>query len=97
MSPNAISLLYAVGAMVLGAWLFFRPVVRAAHDQGGLPPRRGRVCVLFVTGPATAATETLAGPTVALLCAYLPILTLVFWSALHLLRVTIATVGRSAG
>jgi hypothetical protein len=97
LSPNALSLVYALGAVLLGLWLFFR------HPSFG--PRTLKAAFLlvacaygflFVTGPATAAAEALAGPTVALLCTYLPILTLVFWSALHLLRVTIATVGRSS-
>ena len=93
LSPNALSLVYALGAMLLGLWLFFR------YPSFG--PRTVRAAFLLVaiaygflllTGPATAAAEALAGPAVALLCAYVPILALVFWSALHLLRVTIATV-----
>jgi hypothetical protein len=93
LSPNAVSLVYALGAVLLGLWLFF------CHPSFG--PRTLKAAFLlvavaygflFVTRPATAAAEAFAGPTAALLCAYVPILTLVFWSALHLLRVTIATV-----
>jgi hypothetical protein len=96
-SPNALSLLYALGAVVLGAWLFFRyPSLGPRTIKAAFLLVAVAYCFLLVTGPATAAAEALAGPTAALLCAYLPILTLVFWSALHLLRVTIATVGRSS-
>jgi hypothetical protein len=83
--------------VLLGLWLFFRyPWLGPRTIKAAFLLVAIAYCFLLVTGPATAAAQALAGPTAALLCAYLPILTLVFWSALHLLRVTIATVGRSS-
>ncbi len=97
LSPNALSLVYALGAVLLGLWLFFQyPSFGPRTLKAAFFLVAVAYGLLLATGVATAATETLAGPTVALLCAYLPILTLVFWSALHLLRVTIAAVGRSS-
>jgi hypothetical protein len=98
LSANALALTYAVGAALLGMWVFLR--------FPSLGPRTVKAAFLLVgcaygtllaTGPATAATEALAGPAVALACAYLPILTFVFWAALNLLRTTIAAIGGSAG
>ena len=96
LSANALSLVYALGAVLLGLWLFFRYPAFGPRTLKAALLVAVAYCLLLATGVATAAIQTLAGPTVALLCAYLPILTLVFWSALHLLRVTIAAVGRSS-
>jgi hypothetical protein len=96
LNPNAIALAYAVGAALLGLWLFVRyPSLGPRTFKAAFLLVACSYCVLLVTGPATAATETVAGPAVALLFAYLPILTFVFWSAVHLLRATLASVGRS--
>lgn len=97
LSANALSLVYALGAVLLGLWLFFRyPSFGPRTLKAAFLLVAVAYCLLLATGVATAAAQALAGTTVALLCAYLPILTLVFWSALHLLRVTIAAVGRSS-
>ena len=97
LSANALSLLYALGAALLGLWLFFRyPSFGPRTVKSAFLLVAVAYCLLLATGVLTAATEALAGPTVALLCSYLPILTLVSWSALHLLRVTIAAIGRSS-
>jgi len=97
LSPNALSLAYALGAALLGLWLFVRyPSFGPRTLKAAFLLVAFAYCLLLTTGPATAAIQALAGPTVALLCAYLPILTLVFWAALHLLRTTIATVGRAS-
>ena len=97
LSPNALSLAYALGAALLGLWLFVRyPSFGPRTLKAAFLLVAFAYCLLLTTEPATAAIQALAGTTVALLCAYLPILTLVFWAALHLLRTTIATVGRSS-
>ncbi len=97
LSPNALSLAYALGAALLGLWLFVRyPSFGPSTLKAAFLLVAFAYCLLFTTGPTTAAIQAIAGTTVALLFAYLPILTLVFWAALHLLRTTIATVGRSS-
>ncbi len=95
LSAHAVSLGSALGAALLGLWLFAR--------YPSLGPRTLKAAFLLVAcayplllaaAAATGAAEALAGPAAALLCAYLPILALAFWAALHLLRVTIATASR---
>jgi hypothetical protein len=91
-----IALAYALGAALLGLWLFVRyPALGPRTFKAAFLLVACAYLVLLATGPATAATETVAGPAVALLFAYLPILTFAFWSAVHLLRATMASVGRS--
>jgi hypothetical protein len=96
LNPNAIALVYALGAALLGLWLFVRyPSLGPRTFKAAFLLVACAYLVLLTTGPATAATEALAGPAVALLFAYLPILTFAFWSMVHLLRATMASVGRS--
>ena len=96
LNANTIALAYAPGAALLGLWLFVRyPSLGPRTFKAAFLLVGCAYLVLLTTGPATAATEALAGPAVALLFAYLPILTFAFWSAVHLLRATMATVGRS--
>ena len=49
--------------------------------------------MLLAAGPATAEAQALAGTVVALVVVYLPILAFAFWTAVHLLRATIAARG----
>jgi hypothetical protein len=95
LSAHAVACSYAVGAALLGLWLFAR--------YPAFGPRKITtafllvVCaygVLLAAGPATAGAKTLAGPVVALIGVYLPILAFAFWTAIHLLRATIAARGR---
>jgi hypothetical protein len=96
LSANAIAITYALGAAGLGFWLFLRfPSLGPRTLRAGFLLVACAYVTLLATGPATAATEAFAGPIVALLCSYLPILTFVFWAALHLLRVTLAATGRA--
>jgi hypothetical protein len=86
---------YALGAGLLGLWLFAR------YPRFG--PRKLRsatvtlvcaYCLLMVTGPLTAAVKSAAGPVVMLLAAYLPVLTFAFWAGLRLLDIAVAAVRR---
>lgn len=86
---------FAVGAALLSLWLFVR------YPAAG--PRAMRSCFLLValgygalqaTGFATAAATALAGPAIALLAVYLPILTFAFWAALQLMRAFAIAAGR---
>ena len=96
LNANTIAFAYALGAALLGLWLFVRyPSLGPRTFKAALLLVACAYLVLLTTGPATATTEALAGPAVALLFAYLPILTFAFWSTVHLLRATMATVGRS--
>ena len=94
LSASAIANGYAVGAALLALWLFIR------FPNNGPQTLRSAGAVVFsafglllLAGPITAAAEALAGPVVALLAAFLPLLMFAFWSALRLLRVMIAAAG----
>ena len=50
--------------------------------------------LLFLAGPITAGAQAFAGPLVALLTAFLPLLMFAFWSALRLVRATLDAVAR---
>jgi hypothetical protein len=87
LSASAIANSYAVGAALLALWLNVRFPNRGPQTfrSAGLVV----VCangLLVVAGPATGAADTLAGPVVALLTVYLPLLTFAFWSGFRLLR-----------
>jgi hypothetical protein len=95
LSAQAVACGFAVGAALLGVWLFAR--------WPGFGPRTLKTAfllvacaygVLLVAGPAADGAKALAGPVVALVGVYLPILAFAFWSFIHLLRVTVAARGR---
>jgi hypothetical protein len=97
LSASVIANSYAVGAALLALWLFLRFPSRG--------PRTFRsagvvvVCaygLLVVAGPATGAAEALAGPVVALLIVYLPLLTFAFWSGFRLLCSTLESLHTGA-
>jgi hypothetical protein len=96
LNAHAIALGYALGAALLGLWLFQR-----CPSRGPGTVKAAFILVacayplLLVTGPLTGAADALAGPAVALLLVYLPILTFTFWAAAHLLRATIGAVSRT--
>jgi hypothetical protein len=88
---------YALGAGLLGLWLFARyPRFGPRTLRGATVTLACAFCLLLVTGPVTAAVQAAAGPLVMLLAAYLPLLTFVFWAALRLLNAVVAIVDRRA-
>jgi hypothetical protein len=82
---------YAVGAALLALWVFLRyprlgpRTIRSASLTVGCA-----YLLLLVTGTATAAADGAAGPIVALLAVYLPLLMFPFWAGLRLLHLTLA-------
>lgn len=95
LSAHAVAYSYAVGAALLGLWLFARyPTFGPRTIRTAFLLVACAYCVLLATGPATAEAQALAGPVVALMGVYLPILAFAFWTAIHLLRATIAVRGR---
>jgi len=95
LSAHAVALSYAVGAALLGLWLYARyPTFGPRTMRTALLTVAGAYGMLLVAGPATAEAQALAGTVVALVGVYLPILAFAFWAAAHLLRATIAARGR---
>ena len=96
LNAHAIALGYTLGAALLGLWLFKRyPSLGPRTFKAAFLLAACAYPLLLITGAATGAADALAGPAVALLLVYLPILTFTFWAAVHLLRVTIGAVSRS--
>ena len=97
LSASAIANSYAVGAALLALWLFVRFPTRGPRTfrSAGLVV----VCaygLLVVAGPATGAAQAFAGPVVALLVAFLPLLTFAFWSGIRLARSTLESLHTGA-
>ena len=95
LSASAIANGYAVGAALLALWLFVRFPNRGPRTVrwAGLVV----VCaygLLIGAGPAAGAAKAVAGPVVALLGVFLPLLTFVFWSGIRLLRSMLEAVTR---
>jgi hypothetical protein len=94
LSASAIANGYAVSAAPLALWLFIRyPNQRPQAFRSTGAVVFSACGLLFLAGPITAAAEALAGPVVALLAAFLPLLIFAYWSALRLLRVMIIAAG----
>jgi hypothetical protein len=94
-SAHTVAFSYAVGAALLGLWLFARyPTFGPRTMRTSLLLVACAYCMLLAAGPATAEAQALAGTAVALVGVYLPILAFAFWTAVHLLRATIAARGR---
>ena len=92
MNPHVIANGYALGAGLLGLWLFVRyPRFGPRTLKGASVTLVFAYCLLLVTGAVTAAVKSAAGPIVALLAAYLPLLTFSFWAALRLLNAVLGT------
>jgi hypothetical protein len=95
LAPALVANGYAVGAALLALWLFVR-----FPDQGPRTLRSAGLVVfgacglLYVTGPTMRAADAAAGPFVALLAVFLPLLMFAFWSALRLVRATLDAVAR---
>jgi hypothetical protein len=97
LSAQAVAYGYAVGAALLGLWLFARwPTFGPRTIKAAFLLVACSYCVLLAAGPAAAEAKTLAGPVVALVGVYLPILAFAFWSVIHLLRASMDARGRSA-
>jgi hypothetical protein len=97
MNAQVIANGYALGAGLLGLWLFARyPRFGPRTLRGTTVTLAFAFCLLLVAGPVTAAVQAAAGPLVMLLAAYLPLLTFVFWAALRLLNAVVAVVDRRA-
>jgi hypothetical protein len=95
LSAHTVAYSYAAGAALLGLWLFARyPTFGPRTIRTAFLLVVCAYCILLATGPATAEAQALAGPVVALTGVYLPILAFAFWTAIHLLRATIAVRGR---
>jgi hypothetical protein len=97
LSASTIANSYAVGAALLALWLFVRFPYRGPRTfrSAGLVV----VCaygLLVVAGPATGTAQALAGPVVALLVVFLPLLTFAFWAGIRLLRATIQSLHTGA-
>jgi hypothetical protein len=96
LSAHAVACSYAVGAALLGSWLFARcPRFGPRTIKTAFLLVACAYCVLLVAGPAADQAKALAGPVLALLGVYLPILVFAFWSFIHLLRTAIAARGGS--
>ena len=91
LSSGAITVGYAIGASLLALWIGLRyPQVGARTFRGAAGAVVCAYGLLLGIGPATAETESCAGPVVALLAVFLPVMTFAFWAGLRLLFATIA-------
>jgi hypothetical protein len=91
-TPGAIANLYALGAAGIGLWVVSRyPSVgpRTLRTAGLMTA--AAYCLLVPMGDLMKAVLAAAGAPVALLFVYLPLLTLVFWTAAHFARLLLAS------
>jgi hypothetical protein len=94
LSSSVIANGYAVGAALLSLWLFLRFPNQGPQTFWSAGLVVFSACgLLFLAEPITAAAQALAGPVVALLAAFLPLLMFAFWAALRLLRAMIVATG----
>jgi hypothetical protein len=93
LNAHVIGYGYALGAALLAFWLFLRYPQRGPRTLKGAFSTVGcAYLLLLVTGAATAAAQDAAGPVVALVAVFLPLLTFPFWAALRLFQVALATI-----
>jgi hypothetical protein len=98
MNAHVIANGYALGAGLLGLWLFARyPRFGPRTLRAATVTLACAFCLLMLTGPVTAAAKDAAGPVAMLLATYLPLLTFAFWAALRLLNAVVATAGGRFG
>ena len=88
-AAHGIACGYGLGAALLALWILFRyprlgpnTLVSAVLTVGCAQ------LLLLLTGKATAATQGVAGPVVALVAVFLPLLVFPFWAAFRLIHVT---------
>jgi hypothetical protein len=80
---------YGLGAALLALWLFLRYPRLGPNTLGNAVLTVGCAqLLLLMTGTATAAARGAAGPVVALVAVFLPLLVFPFWAALRLIHVT---------
>ena len=96
LSASAVACSYAVGAALLGVWLYARcPKFGPRTIKTAFLLVACAYGILLAAGPAAAAAKGLAGPVLALVGVYLPMLAFAFWSVIHLLRATMDARGGS--
>jgi hypothetical protein len=80
---------YGLGAALLALWLFFRyPRLGPNTLKSAILTIGCAQLLLPMTGKATAAAQSAAGPVIALVAVFLPLLVFPFWAALRLIHVT---------
>jgi hypothetical protein len=88
MTVRATADVFAVGSAVLGLWAVARFPTRGPQSLRSALVVLAVVCVLLLSlGALTRLAVSAGGASFALLYVVLPILTLTFWSAGHLIRV----------
>jgi len=86
---QGIACSYGLGAALLALWLFLRYPRLGPNTLGSAILTVGCAQLsLLMTGKATAAAQGAAGPLVALVAVFLPLLVFPFWAALRLIHVT---------
>jgi hypothetical protein len=87
LSVGTVALVYAVGAALLGLWTVARFPSRGPQTlASSVVAVAGSYLLLRLSGRLTGAAADSAGAGFALPCVFLPIMTIVFWSAAHLIR-----------
>jgi len=80
---------YGLGAALLALWLFLRYPRLGPNTLGSAILTVGCAqLLLLTTGKATAAAQGVAGPVVALVAVFLPMLVFPFWAAVRLIHIT---------
>ena len=88
MTVRATADVFAVGAAILGLWAVARFPTRGPQSLRSALFVLAAACALLVSlGALTRLAVAAGGASFALLYVVLPILTLTFWSAGHLIRV----------
>ena len=87
LSVASVALVYAAGAALLGLWVVARFPARGPQTiASSVVTVAWSYLLLRLSARLTGAAADSAGPSVALTCVFLPIMTTVFWSAAHLIR-----------
>lgn len=87
-SAQAVACGYGVGAALLALWLFVRfPRLGPSTLRTAILTVGCAQLLLLMTGKATAAAQGAAGPIVALVAVFLPLLVFPFWAAIRLIHV----------
>jgi len=87
LSGATVAIAYVVGAAGLGLWGVVRFPSRGPRTIAvAVLVAACAWCFLRAAGGLTHVAFDHAGPGVALLCVFLPILTFAFWSAAHVIR-----------
>jgi hypothetical protein len=88
-TAQSIACGFGTGAALLALWIFFRYPRLGPKTMGSAILTVGCAqLLLLVTGKATVAAQSAAGPVVALVAVFLPLLVFPFWAAVRLIHVT---------